>query len=152
MVATIRCTASGTPRPGSGSTCPQACPKKPSQNDGTRSSSALATAGGACDGPAPGSSQRRLCVGVSGLAGPPVAASLGHLAPHGGLSCSRGTGAWNTSTSRPRGATSAQANKQQTKISVSIHQHICTRISTAYYKSQNINTSHTSIIKCLPRR
>jgi hypothetical protein len=34
MVAVTRCTAPGTPRPGSGSTCPQACLGKPSQIDG----------------------------------------------------------------------------------------------------------------------
>jgi hypothetical protein len=34
MVAEIQCTAPGTPRPGSGSTCPQAHLEKPSQNDG----------------------------------------------------------------------------------------------------------------------
>jgi hypothetical protein len=97
----------------------------------TISSSTPAAAGGACDGPAPGSSQRRLCAGLSGPAAPPAAASLGRLAPRGGLSCSRGTGAWTMSTSRPRGATSAQPpNKQQTKILVSIHQNMCTRIST----------------------
>ena len=132
---------------------PSGTSRKTVSNRQTRSSSSPAAAGGACDGPAPGSSQRRLCVGLSAPAGPPATASLGRLAPRGGLSCSRGTGAWNTSTSRPRGATSAQApNKQQTTISMSIHQNICTRISTTYYKSQNINTSHTSVIKCLPRR
>jgi hypothetical protein len=97
----------------------------------TISSSTPAAAGGACDGPAPGSSQRRLCAGLSGPAAPPAAASLGRLAPRGGLSCSGGTGAWTMSTSRPRGATSAQTpNKQQTKILVSIHQNMCTKIST----------------------
>jgi hypothetical protein len=119
----------------------------------TISSSTPAAAGGACDGPAPGSSQRRLCAGLSGPADPPAAASLGRLAPRGGLSCSRGTGARTMSTSRPRGATSAHApNKQQTKILVSIHQNMCTRISTTYYKSHNRNASHTSVIKSLPRR
>jgi hypothetical protein len=89
----------------------------------TRSSSVSAAAGGACDGPAPGSSQRRLCAGLSSPAGPPAASSLGRRPPRGSLSFSRCTRAWNTSTSRPRGATSAQApNKQQTMISVSIHQ------------------------------
>jgi hypothetical protein len=34
MVVPARCTAPGTPRPGSGSTCPQARLGKPSQNDG----------------------------------------------------------------------------------------------------------------------
>jgi hypothetical protein len=34
MVAAIQCTAPGTLRPGYGSTCPQAHPEKPSQNDG----------------------------------------------------------------------------------------------------------------------
>jgi hypothetical protein len=34
MVAVIQCTAPGTPRPGSRSTCPQARPEKSSQNDG----------------------------------------------------------------------------------------------------------------------
>jgi hypothetical protein len=95
----------------------------------TTSSSAPAAAGGACDGPAPGSSQRRLCAGLSGPAAP-AAASLGRLAPRAGLSCSGGTGAWTMSTSRPRGATSAQTpNKQQTKVLVSIHQNMCTSIS-----------------------
>jgi hypothetical protein len=88
----------------------------------TTSSSTPAAAGRACDGPAPGSSQWRLCAGLSGPAAPPAAASLGRLAPR--------TGAWTMSTSRPRGATSAQTpNKQQTKVLVSIHQNMCTRIS-----------------------
>jgi hypothetical protein len=52
----------------------------------TISSSTPAATGGACDGPAPGSSQRCLCAGLSGPAAPPVAASLGRLAPRGGLS------------------------------------------------------------------
>jgi hypothetical protein len=52
----------------------------------TISSSTPAAAGGACDGPTPGSSQRRLCAGLSGPAAPPATASLGRLAPRGGLS------------------------------------------------------------------
>jgi hypothetical protein len=97
----------------------------------TISSSTPAAAGGACDGPAPGSSQWHLCAGLSGPADPPAAASLRRLVPRGGLFFSRGTGTRTMSTSRPRGATSAQTpNKQQTKILVSIHQNMCTRIST----------------------
>jgi hypothetical protein len=107
----------------------------------TKSSSAPAAAGGACEGPAPGSSQRRLCAGLSASAGPPAASSLGRLPPRGGLSCC--AGAWNTSTSRPRGATSAQApNKQQTMISVSIHQNICTNISHSININHKTQTHH----------
>jgi hypothetical protein len=90
-----------------------------------------AAAGGACDGPAPGSSKRRLCAGLSAPAGWPAASSHGRLSPRGGLP-SRRTGGLYSSTSRPRGAKSAHApNNKQTMISVSIHQNICTNISTA---------------------
>jgi hypothetical protein len=84
--------------------------------------SPLAAAGGACDGPAPGSSKRRLCAGLSAPAGRPAASSHGCLSPRGGLP-SRRTGGLYSSTSRPRGAKSAHAPKnKQTMISVSIHQ------------------------------
>jgi hypothetical protein len=93
-------------------------------NRRTRSSSSTqAAAGGACDGPAPGSSKRRLCSGLSGTAGPPAASSLRRLPAHSSLSFSRYAGALNTSTSRPRGAKSTHApNKQQQMVSVSRHQ------------------------------
>jgi hypothetical protein len=130
MAAAIQHTAPGHPRPGSGSTDCSGTSRRTVSKRRTISSSTPAAAGGACDGPAPGSSQRRLCAGLSGPAAPPAAASLGRLAPCGGLSCLGGTGAWTMSTSRPRGATSAQTpNKQQTKVLVSIHQNMCTRIS-----------------------
>jgi hypothetical protein len=53
------------------------------------SKSTLAAAGGACDGPAPGSSNRRLLAGLSGSAGDPAASSHRRLPPCGGLSSSR---------------------------------------------------------------
>jgi hypothetical protein len=111
----------------------------------TTSSSAPAAAGGACDGPAPGSSQRRLCAGLSGPTAP-AAASLGRLAPRAGLSCSGGTGAWTMSTSRPRGATSAQTpNKQQATILVSIHQNMYTRISNTNTINHKTETHHVPL-------
>jgi hypothetical protein len=100
---------------------PSGTSRKTVSNRRTRSSSSPAAAGGACDGPAPGSSQRRLCAGLSGPAGPPAASSLGRLPPRGGLSCSRCAGALNTSTSRPRGATSAHAPNKQTKDGISVY-------------------------------
>jgi hypothetical protein len=86
------------------------------------SNSPLAAAEGACDGPAPGSSKRRLCTGLTGPAGRPAASSHGCLSPRGGLpSCC--TGGLYNSTSRPRGAKSAHApNKQQQMVSMSIYQ------------------------------
>jgi hypothetical protein len=105
----------------------------------TRSSSAPAAAGGACDGPAPGSSQRRLCAGLSSPAGPPAASSLGRRPPHDGLSCSCCIGAWNTSTSRPRGATSAQAPNKQQIDAISVYtSNICTSTSKTQKKSQTM--------------
>jgi hypothetical protein len=53
------------------------------------SKSTLAAAGGACDGPAPGSSYQRLLAGLSGSPGHPVASSHRRLSPRGGLSGSR---------------------------------------------------------------
>jgi hypothetical protein len=91
-------------------------------------------AGGACDGPALGSSKWRLCVGLSAPAGHPAASSHGGLSPCGGLpSC--GTRGRYRSTSRPRGAKSAHApNNKQTMISVSIHQ-----TYALVYQQHNIN-------------
>jgi hypothetical protein len=99
------------------------------------SSSTPATTGGAWDGPAPGSSKRRLCAGLSGPAGRAAASSLRCLPPRGGLSCSHCTGALYNSTSCPRGAKSAHApNKQQQMVSVSIHQ-----TYALVYQNHNIN-------------
>jgi hypothetical protein len=77
------------------------------------SKSTPATAGGACDGPAPGSSNRCLLAALSGSAGHPAASSRRRLSPCGSLSGSRRADALCISTSRPRGATSAHAKKQQ---------------------------------------
>jgi hypothetical protein len=121
---------------------PSGTSRKTVSNRRTRSSSsAPAAAGGACDGPAPGSSQRRLCAGLSGPAGPPAASSLGRRPPRGGLSCSRCAGARYTSTSRPRGAKSAHApNKQQQMVSVSIHQTYELIYQSHKHKSQKYTT------------
>ena len=86
------------------------------------SSSTPAAAGGACDGPAPGSSNRGLLAGLAASPGRPAASSRGCLSPRGGLP-SHCTGGLYNSTSRPRGAKSAHApNKQQPMVSVSIYQ------------------------------
>jgi hypothetical protein len=69
--------------------------------------------GGTCDGPAPGSSNQHLLAALSGSAGHPVASSRRRLSPRGSLSSSRQADALCNSTSRPRGATSAHAHKQQ---------------------------------------
>jgi hypothetical protein len=53
------------------------------------SKSAPAAAGGACDGPAPGSSNRCLLAALSGSAGHPAASSHRRLSPRGSLSGSR---------------------------------------------------------------
>jgi hypothetical protein len=53
------------------------------------SKSTPAAAGGAWDGPAPGSSNRRLLAALSGAAGGPVASSHRRLSPRGSLSGSR---------------------------------------------------------------
>jgi hypothetical protein len=65
--------------------------------------------GGVCDGPAPGSSNRRLLAALSGSVGRPAASSYRHLSPCGSVSGSQRAGALCISTSRPQGATSAQA-------------------------------------------
>jgi hypothetical protein len=110
-------------------------------NRRTRSSSSPAAVGGVCDGPAPGSSQRRLCAALSGPAGPLAASSLGRHPPCGGLSCSHCTGARYTSTSHPRGAKYAHApNKQQQRISVSIHQTYELIYQSHKHKSQKYTT------------
>jgi hypothetical protein len=77
------------------------------------SKSTPAAAGGACDGPAPGSSNRHLLAALSGSAGHPATSSRRRLSPCGSLSGSRRADALCISTSRPRGATSAHAKKQQ---------------------------------------
>jgi hypothetical protein len=77
------------------------------------SKSTPAAAEGACDGPAPGSSNRCLLVALSSSAGHPAASSHRRLSPRGSLSNSRRADALCNSTSRPRGATSAHTNKQQ---------------------------------------
>jgi hypothetical protein len=85
------------------------------------SKSTLAAVGGVCDGPAPGSSYRRLLADLSGSVGHPMASSHRRLSPRGSLSGSRYDGALCNSTSRLRGAKSAQAqNNKQTIISASI--------------------------------
>jgi hypothetical protein len=105
------------------------------------SSSAPAAVRGACNGPAPGSSQWRLCTDLSGPADPPTASSLGRHPPRGGLSCSHYAGARYTSTSRPRGAKSAHApNKQQQMVSVSIHQTYELIYQSHKHKSQKYTT------------
>jgi hypothetical protein len=53
------------------------------------SKSNMAAAGGACDGPTPGSSNRRLLVALLGSADRPTASSRHRLSPRGGLSGSR---------------------------------------------------------------
>jgi hypothetical protein len=86
------------------------------------SKSTPAATGGACDGPALESSNRRLLTTLSSSIGHPTASSLHRFSPHGSLSSSRCANTLCNSTSRPRGAKSvhAQSNKQQI-ISVSIH-------------------------------
>jgi hypothetical protein len=53
------------------------------------SKSTPAAVGGACDGPTPGLSNRRLLSALSGFAGRPAASSRRCLSPHGSLSGSR---------------------------------------------------------------
>jgi hypothetical protein len=78
-------------------------------------------AGGACDGPAPGSSNRRLLAALSGSVGRSATSSCQCLSPCGRLSGSQRADALCISTSCPRGATSAHAqNKQQQIVSTSI--------------------------------
>jgi hypothetical protein len=131
MAAITQHTAPGTPRPGYASTCPQARLAEPSQSDGLYPHPLRLPPAEHVTAPHQGHPSGASAPVSRVLADPPAAASLGRLAPRGGLSCSRGTGTRTMSTSRPRGATSAQTpNKQQTKILVSIHQNMCTRIST----------------------
>jgi hypothetical protein len=103
------------------------------------STSTPAAAGGACDGPAPGSSNRRLLAGLSGSACHPAASSRPRLSPHGGLPGSRCAGALYNSTSCPRGAKSAHAqNKKQPIVSMSIHHNY-----KLVYQNHSINKKHT---------
>ena len=111
----------------------------------TRSSSSPATAGGACDDPAPGSSKRRLCIDLSGPAGPPTSSSLGCLPTRSGLSCSHCAVALNTSTSRLRGATSAHAPNKQTKDGIIVY---TSNIYTSLSKNHKIN--HNTKIHDIP--
>jgi hypothetical protein len=76
------------------------------------SKSTLVVAGGACDGPTPGSSNRFLLAALSGSAGHPATSSHRRLSPHGSLSSSQRVGALYNSTSHPRGATSTHTNNQ----------------------------------------
>jgi hypothetical protein len=83
-------TAPGSSHPGYASTCPQAHPATPSPDDDVCHQNPLSTtAGGACDGPAPGSSNRRLLAALSGSAGHPATSSHRRLSPCGSLSGSR---------------------------------------------------------------
>jgi hypothetical protein len=105
------------------------------------SKSTPAAAGGACDGPAPRSSNWCLLASLSGSVGHPAASSHPRLSPRGGLPGSRYTGALYNSTSCPRGAKSAHAqNKQQQIVSVSIH-HTYELVYHNHNINQNIQNS-----------
>jgi hypothetical protein len=100
------------------------------------SSSPPAAVGGACDGPAPGSSKRRFLAGLAGSVGRPAASSRPRLSPCGSLPSGYTDGLYN-STSCSRGAKSAhtQNNKQQ-MVSVSIHQ-TCALVYQNHSVNQN---------------
>jgi hypothetical protein len=153
MVAVTRCTAPGTPRPGYGSTCPQARLETPSQTtdyiiiiySGCRRRSMrwprtrvikaapLRRSLGPCWSPSsliprtPPSTRRSLLLSLRWR-------SLQlHLTPARCQICT--------------------CTKQATTDGISVYtSNICTGISKSQHKSQHTNTQHTSVVKNLPRR